>query len=170
LPEFICNTSPFQYLHQIGQLDLLHALTKGVVVPPAVVAELDAGRSLGFDVPDLRSLRWVTLRTPASAPALPLAADLGKGESAVLALALEASDPLVILDDGLGRRAAELLRIPFTGTLGILLDAKKAGMITAITPMLNHLDSLRFRLSAATRAAVMRIAGEHGGDSFTEGV
>ncbi len=170
MPEFICNTSPFQYLHQIGHLDLLPALTRGVVVPPAVVEELDAGRALGLDLPDLRSLGWVTLRTPASSPALPLAADLGKGESAVLALALESNDPLVILDDGLGRRVAELLRIPLTGTLGILLDAKEARMIAALNPMLDQLDSLRFRLSAATRAAVLRLAGEHGEESITEGL
>jgi len=163
LPECICNTSPFQYLHQLGRLDLLPALTNGVIVPSAVAAELDAGRVLGYDVPDLRNLGWVTLRDPQSAPALPLAADLGPGESAVLALALESTSPLVILDDALGRRAAELLGIPMTGTLGLLLDARKAGLVHAIVPLLDQLDALGFRLSAVTRSAVLKLAGEDGG-------
>jgi len=160
LAEIICNTSPFQYLHQLGRLELLPALAKAVVVPLAVRAELEAGLALGYDLPELDALEWVTLREPRSAPALPLAAGLGPGESAVLALALESRSPLVILDDALGRQAAGLLKIPFTGTIGLLLEAKKAGLIPALAPLLEQLDSLRFRLSPATRFAALRLAGE----------
>lgn len=163
MPDFICNTSPFQYLHQLGRLDLLPSLATRVTVPPAVIAEIEVGRALGYDLPDLTTFDWVSLHEPRSAPALPLAAGLGPGESAVLALALESPDPLVILDDALGRRAAELLKIPLTGTLGLLLDAKSAGLIPAISPLLDQLDSLRFRLSPATRSAVLKLAGEAGG-------
>jgi hypothetical protein len=85
---------------------------------------------------------------------------LGRGESSVLALALESPFPFVILDDGLGRRAAELLRIPMTGTLGLLLDAKKIGLIPAVMLLLDQLDRLRFRVSITTRTAVLRLAGE----------
>jgi predicted nucleic acid-binding protein len=91
---------------------------------------------------------------------LPLAADLGRGEAAVLALALESPDAVVILDDGLGRRSAELLGIRLTGTLGLLLDARKKGLIVSIAPVLDVLDQLRFRVSPATRAAVLKLAGE----------
>jgi uncharacterized protein len=160
LPEFICNTSPFQYLHQLGRLDILPALTRGVTTPRAVYDELEAGRALGHDLPDLLTLSWVTLRDPRSAPALPLAAGLGPGESSVLALALESSSPLVILDDALGRRAAHLLDIPLTGTLGILLDAKKRGLVPAVSPLLDQLTACRFRLSPETRSSVLRLAGE----------
>jgi uncharacterized protein len=67
---------------------------------------------------------------------------------------------MVIVDDGVARRAADLLNIPFTGTLGLLLDAKKRGLIPAIAPILSELDRLRFRVSVATRAAVLKLAGE----------
>jgi predicted nucleic acid-binding protein len=67
---------------------------------------------------------------------LPLAADLGRGEASVLALALESPYAVVILDDALGRRAAELLGVRMTGTLGLLLDAKKRGLIPHILPLL----------------------------------
>jgi predicted nucleic acid-binding protein len=162
LPDFICNTSPLQYLHQLGRINLLPALTGGVIVPVPVARELEAGTVIGWDVPDPRKLPWITIRQPASAAALPLAADLGRGEAGVLALALELKDPVVILDDGVGRRVAELLGVRLTGTLGLLLDAKKKGLISAVLPVLDELTHLRFRVSPATRAAVLKLAGESG--------
>lgn len=160
MPDAICNTSPLQYLHQIGQLDLLPRLAGSVVVPNAVCDELDAGLAQGIELPKVTALPWIHRRDPISAPALPLAADLGPGESAVLALALETPGSSVILDDALGRRAAELLGIPFTGTLGLLLSAKKMNLIAAVAPILDHLTELRFRLSPSTRTAVLRLADE----------
>jgi predicted nucleic acid-binding protein len=58
------------------------------------------------------------------------------------------------------RRIAEALEIRLTGTLGLLLDAKRARLIPAVTPLLDRLESLRFRLAAPTRAAVRALAGE----------
>jgi hypothetical protein len=135
-------------------------LTGQLILPAPVIAELEAGRALGCDVPVVRDLPWVITRQPVSTPALPLAADLGRGEAAVLALALESRDAVVILDDALGRRAAELLGIRLTGTLGLLLDARKRGLIQKISPVLDELDRLRFRVSPGTRAAVLKLAGE----------
>lgn len=160
MPEFICNTSPLQYLHQLGRIEILPALTGSIIVPVPVIAELEAGRGLGWDVPDVRGFPWVAIRQPVSTPALPLAADLGRGEAAVLALALESPDAIVIVDDGVGRRVAELLGLRLTGTLGLLLDARKKGLIPKISPVLDELDRLRFRVSPATRAAVLKLAGE----------
>ncbi len=51
MSRVICDTSPIQYLHQIGMLNVLHVLAGTIVVPPAVVRELDTGRNLGFDLP-----------------------------------------------------------------------------------------------------------------------
>jgi uncharacterized protein len=160
LPDVFCNTSPLQYLHQLRQLEILPALTGGITVPATVARELEAGRAVGWDVPDLSQISWINTRIPASAPVLPLAAGLGPGEAGVLALALESPGAMVIVDDGVARRAADLLNIPFTGTLGLLLDAKKRGLIPAIAPILSELDRLRFRVSVATRAAVLKLAGE----------
>ncbi len=160
MPEFICNTSPFQYLHQLGQLQILETLTGAVVAPLAVQEELDAGLAARWDVPDLRTLPWVTVREPHSTAALPLAADLGRGEASVLALALESKSPVVILDDSLARRAAACLGIQLTGTLGLLLDAKKQGLIPSMSVALDQLDSLRFRVSRTTRLALLKLAGE----------
>jgi predicted nucleic acid-binding protein len=69
LAEIISNTSPLQYLHQLGVLDLLPKLVTAVTVPPAVHDELAAGRKLGLNLPDLQSLGWITIRRPSSSAA-----------------------------------------------------------------------------------------------------
>lgn len=102
----------------------------------------------------------MTIKSPASPPTLPLASDLGPGESQALALTLEAEDSVVVLDDGLGRRVAEALGLRLTGTLGLLIDAKQAGLVPAIRPLVDELQALGFRLSSRTRTDVLRLAGE----------
>lgn len=160
MPEFICDTSPLQYLHQLGRLDLLRRLTGRLVVPSAVAAELAEGHRCGADVPDPGALSWIVTREPRGQAALPPMVDLGPGETAVLALALESDDGVAILDDGLARRHARRLNLRLTGTLGLLVDAKRAGLIEAVAPLLDDLDALRFHLDARTRQTVLRLAGE----------
>lgn len=160
MPDIICNTSPLQYLHQVGSLGLLPALVERVIVPPAVVAEIAAGRAIHVDLPDISALEWIAVRRPASTPALPLVTDLGAGESEVLALALESSDAVAILDDALARQVATTVGVRFTGTLELLLDAKRAGLIQAVAPVLDELQALRFRIAPHTRQAILKRAGE----------
>jgi hypothetical protein len=160
LPDVICNTSPLQYLYQVDLLHALQALAGQIVIPPAVAEELAAGRTAGVSLPDPTTLDWITIRRPTSAAAVPLVTDLGPGEAEVLMLALEAREAVVILDDALARRAAAMLGLRVTGTLGLLLDAKRAGLIPAITPILDQLHALHFRLASHTRSAVLALAGE----------
>ena len=75
-------------------------------------------------------------------------------------LALESLDAIVVLDDALAGQLAEALGLRLTGTLGLLLDAKRAGLVSAIAPLLDHLQALRFRVAPHTRAAVLELAGE----------
>ena len=91
---------------------------------------------------------------------VPTAANLGAGEKEALALGLEFSSVVLILDEHLARVHAAALELTFTGTLGILLRAKSERRIMRIAPVLDRLDDLRFRLSARTRAAVLMLAGE----------
>ncbi len=160
MPEVICNTSPLQYLHQIGHLDLLRRLAGNIIVPRAVVDELAVGRMAGLSLPDPSKLDWVLVRRPRGEQAVRLITDLGPGESEVLMLGLELPDTVLILDDGLARRVAESLELRFTGTLGLLLDAKRLELIPAVSPLLDQLQELRFRLAPHTRRAVLELAGE----------
>lgn len=112
MAEVICDTSPLQYLHQIEQLRILPALAGRIVVPPAVLSELAEGRAQGVDLPSLDDREWVMVRAPLSAPATPLVANLGPGETQVLMLALEMPGAMVVLDDALARRLATARPIP----------------------------------------------------------
>ena len=116
MPEIISNTSPLQYLHQLGVLDVLPKLVTTVTVPPAVQDELTAGRKLDLNLPDLNSLDWIIVRRPSSSAALPMVTDLGAGEREVLALALETPDSVCVLDDALARQIASASQLRITGT------------------------------------------------------
>ncbi len=135
MPEVFSDTSPLQYLHQLDLLHILPALAGRIAVPPSVEKELLVGRNLGINLPDLVTLEWLEIRRPTSRPALPLVNDLGPGET-------------------------ETLKISFTGTLGLLLDAKKRGLIPALRPQLDRLQALRFRLASHTWRTILQLAGE----------
>jgi hypothetical protein len=160
LPDVICNTSPIQYLYQLGQLDILPRISQPIIVPTAVVAELEMGRVQGVELPDVTTLDGFEVRSPQHPLSMALAADLGPGETEVLMLGLELDDPLLILDDGLARRIARSRGLSVRGTLGVLLDAKSGGLIEIVAPLLDQLDILGFRLAAETRRVVLRMAGE----------
>lgn len=64
MPErfIITNTSPLLYLHLVGHLALLQILYGAIVIPPAVLAELEAGARANVTVPDVPTLPWVEVR------------------------------------------------------------------------------------------------------------
>ncbi len=159
LPELICDTSPLQYLHQLRRMDFLRALAEAVIIPPSVVAELDAGRRAGIDLPELDSSFVVVHKPERTQNPFPTL-NLGDGEIGVLSLGLESRNRIVVIDDGLARRAATALDLKLTGTMGILLDAKKMGLIPTVAPELERLEQLRFRISPRTKRAVLLLAAE----------
>lgn len=75
-------------------------------------------------------------------------------------LALEMKGTIAVLDDALAREMAETLNLGLTGTLGLLIDGKKAGLLPAVCPLLDKLQSLRFRLAPWTYTAALHLAGE----------
>ncbi len=77
MPEIICNTSPMQYLHQLGHLQLLPTLAGEVIVPSAVAGELAVGRRLGLDLPEVETFDWVTIRRPAQTGSSPNGTSMG---------------------------------------------------------------------------------------------
>ncbi len=160
MAEVVCNNSPLQYRHQLGLLHILPLLAGRIVVPPAVVAETEEGQRRGVNLPHLAEHDWLKVRKPSCIDALHLVFDLGPGETQVLALALELPGAVVVSDDALARRVAESLKFPLTGTLGLLLDAERAGIITAVTPLIDHLKTLGCRLAPQTSEAVLKLAGE----------
>lgn len=77
-----------------------------------------------------------------------------------MALGLEERGHLLIIDDGLARVIARLQSLKFTGTAGILLKAKNAGLINEIKPILNKLKESRFYLKEKIVADILKLSGE----------
>jgi predicted nucleic acid-binding protein len=160
LAVLICDTSALIALHQVGLLYILPELSPTVVLPAAVAQELAAGQSQGYDVPDIAGLNWLRIRTPTTRPSLLDAKLLGVGESDVLWVALETPGGVAVLDEVPARRVAGQLGIPFTGTLGLLVDAKNLGLFPAVGPLLIELDRHDFHMSPRIRETILKAAGE----------
>lgn len=84
----------------------------------------------------------------------------GAGEREVLALAVECSDVLVLIDDGRARRVGQRLGVSMTGTVGILVRATQEGRITQLAAALDQLAELGFRLGREARSVALRYVGE----------
>lgn len=159
-PIVIVNTSPLLYLHQINHLNLLQALYKNITAPVAVQQELEIGRQQGIDVPAIDQIPWIQLRQVESISLVPAVIDLGQGETAVIALGLEIHNSLLILDDQLGRRIANLCKLKYTGTIGVLVKAKQTGLIESVGAALSQLQSKGMWLSDTVIHEARRLAGE----------
>ena len=156
----VCNTSPLLYLHQIGHLDLLRLLYERVKIPAAVHAELRDGAERGIDTPPLDQCPWIDVEPVRDTTLLPVVIDLGAGEAEAIALALSFPDSLLILDDSLGRRIARLNRLTLTGTLGVLVKAKQAGLLPAVAPVIEALQRTTMYLTRDLISNVLRESGE----------
>ncbi len=156
----ISDTSPRFCLEQLNQIELLPKLYGKVMVPTVVVAELAAGAELGERIPDLAQLTWVTIRTVNVPNSLRSIKDLGKGEMEAIALGLESTNSLLLLDDRLGRQVAAQNGLTFTGTVGVLLRAKANGLIPLLAPLLEQLKDSRFRISDQVIRDTLELAGE----------
>jgi predicted nucleic acid-binding protein len=158
--EAISNTSPLLYLHRVQALHLLPALFDAVWTASTVLRELSTGRERGHDVPDLSAHGWLRIMDPRAVPSGWLASDLGPGELAVLALAIENPDRIVLLDDALARRVAEAAGLTVWGTLRVLLEAKSRGLVDRIAPFVDHLERSGMRISSSIRQRVLALADE----------
>ena len=128
-----------------------------ILIPQAVVEELSQGRKQGVVLPDPELISWIEIHQVSTSKLIPMVPNLGLGEREVISLAIPLSDSLVILDDALARNYARQMNVTLTGTLGVLLKAKQSGYISKISPVIEQLDKLRFRLAPATRSAILKL-------------
>jgi predicted nucleic acid-binding protein len=121
---------------------------------------LQAGRSKGYDVPDPSDYAWLKIVNPKSMPSEWLALDLGAGEIAAMALALENQSHIILLDDGLARRTAQAAGLQVWGTLKVLLEAKSQGLVEKIEPFVTNLSEAGMWVSSDVRQRILALAGE----------
>jgi len=158
--EIFCDTTPLLYLHRIDRLDLLRDWFRGVVVPRAVEAELAEIRRRGKRAPDLGEFPWISVRSvdPSSCQSMP--PGLGPGECDVLTLGLMSRGSLLVMDDARAREHASSVGLQVVGTLGVLVRAKREGLVTALTPLIDRLQQEGFWLDPRTEREILALVGE----------
>ncbi len=146
----IIDTSCLIALTKINVLPLLHKLYKRVLITEEINAEF------GEPLPE-----WIEVRSVGNKKYQQLLENtLDRGEASAIALAIELDDVLLVVDDLKGRKEAERLGIKITGTLGILFRAKQNGLLTALKPVLEQLQTVGFRISAAVVEKLVQESGE----------
>lgn len=156
----VVNASPLICLSRAGLVDLLRQAAQTIVVPAAVAREILARGLRDTTAVVLANSTWLKqVEDPAIPPGI-LAWDLGDGESSVLAWAIAHPGTRAIIDDLEGRRCAESLGVPLRGTVGLVLRARRAGLIDSARDALERLRRGGMYLSDRVCADVLKEVGE----------
>lgn len=151
MPKIIVSdTSCFIILSNIGELDLLRKTFGEVLTTKEVHKEF------GEDFP-----KWVVVKSATDKYRQQiLETQIDLGEASAIALALEFPESMIILDDYKARKVAENLGLEITGTIGVIIIAKKRGYIGSIKPYLEKIRSTNFRLSEEIEKQALKEADE----------
>ena len=131
-----------------------------IIVPKAVAAEIQKRGATDPTVRALVGTPWLVVVQTPPVPALIQSWDLGPGESSVLAWAHAHPGAEAIIDDLAARRCAAALGIPVRGTLGLVLTAKRRGIIPAARPVLEKLRQSGMYLSEHILNQALALVGE----------
>ena len=158
--KVIVNATPLIILCHIDQLVLLKKLYTKIIIPQAVYQEVCAKRdSACQQIND--NLGWIQVCDISDPSERKMyQAKLHAGEVEVMILAHEMNADLLIIDDKAAKKTAKYLGFTVTGTLGVLLKAKKTGLIQEVCPLLQAIRESGFYLSRTVSNMVLLIAGE----------
>jgi len=162
--QVVSNTSPLSALSIIGRLGLLRMQFGTIWIPNAVWAELSrlehfSGKQA---LEQARAEGWIEVHETANRPMVGiLGVTLDAGESEAIAMSLEWPADLLIMDESSGRAMARNLKIRITGTLGVLLKAKRDGEIPSLKFEMDRLvQDAGFFVSDRVRNTLLAEAGE----------
>ena len=122
----ISDTSCLIALQNIGLLNILRDLYQEIIITQEVKNEF------GLKLPDW----FVVVEVKNKDKQYEIEEKLDKGEASSIALALETSNSMLIIDEIKGRKIAQSLNIQIIGTLGVLILAEKQGLITNILSLI----------------------------------
>lgn len=142
----VVNASPLITLFRNGQANLLPQLFNRVVVPEAVWKEVALDEWDDAVARELGAQSWPIREDVPLSPRVD-AWNLGAGETAVLSDALAHPSLRAVIDDADARRCATTLRIPSLGTGGVLLLAKRRGLLPSVAEGLEKLSNAGLWLS-----------------------
>ena len=150
----VADTSPLNYLIRLGRPDVLREIYGRVLVPRAVLIEMQHSEA----PPEVRA--WASA-PPSWLEAMhvqqldaSLAPELGPGEREAISLALEVRADVLLIDERVGRREAEVRHIAVAGTLAVLLQASLRGYFD-LPEALRQLRQCGFRASRPIEALML---------------
>jgi len=146
----VSDTTCFIVLTNIGELELLQSTFGEIITTKEVVQEF------GEELPN-----WVIVKSATDKYRQRiLETQVDRGEASAIALALEFPESMIILDDYRARKIAENLGLEITGTIGVIIIAKKRGIINSIKPYLEKIRATNFRLSEEIEMRALKEADE----------
>ena len=142
----VSDASPVNVLIRIGQIDVLPALFKAVVIPTAVAQELTHPATPQM-VRDwmARPPAWFSVREPSS-PVNPTMLR-HRGERDAIRLAQEIHADALLLDEEKARAEALALGVAVIGTVGVLQRAADQGLIADLKAVHDQLRQVKFHVS-----------------------
>jgi len=150
----VSDTSPLTALLSVGEEKILPGLFGGVVVPKAVRDELVRSHT---SLPDWLQVRAV--EDPVAARRLSSLVDEGEAEAIELAKELRAD--LLLIDERRGRRVAAAEGVAVIGLLGVVVLAKRRGLIASARNLAGDLrDRAGFYLSTELIDRAVASVGE----------
>ena len=157
--QIVINTGPIiSLVAALGNLTVLELLYQQVLVPWEVCQELQRGGSSGFAVAEFEQATFLKKWQKPLKISPFLSNSLDCGEAAVIQLALTESISTVCIDEAAGRRVARLHGLFLTGSIGILIRAKREGYPFAMPQAIKRMREQGIWLSER----VIRIALEQG--------
>ena len=158
--KWVVNASPLILLANVNHLAFLDTLCAEMVIPAAVACEIRAGPQKDAAQRWLEGEGQSRIRCLERIDPVIAAWDLGAGESAVLTWARQNPGYEAILDDRAARDCATTLGLPVRGTLGVVLLAKREGLIPRVQPIFQQLLGIGLRIAPDVLDMALKLAGE----------
>jgi uncharacterized protein len=157
----VSNTGPLIALAMVGHLELLPRLYGRVLVPHAVLNEATIAGAGRIGADEIAAADWLVGIHADTLPEPLLAMELGQGEAEVILMAQRLKAEWVLIDDRRARRIAEqAYGLQVKGSVGILVAAKRQGLIPTVRPILESLTTQGYYLSRRVIDRVIEEAGE----------
>jgi predicted nucleic acid-binding protein len=160
IKTIIADSSPLIVLLKSDLENILTELFDEILIPEAVWQEVLSGADDDVAKLKLPLLTWTKRISPTVTNEEIKSYNLGKGETEALSLALEIPKTGVILDDFAARKCARDLKIPFIGTGGLLISAKRKKLILSVSEALEKVQSEGLWLSESIIEMLKQKAGE----------
>lgn len=157
----VSDTGPIVALAKVDHLGLLHTLFGTVLITEQVRNELLAKQSAESKRIENALAQFVQVHLLEKIQPESVAATrhLDRGEASAIQLAYSEKLPLII-DEKLGRIAAERMSIPIVGTMGVLLQAKRKGLVSSVMPVLHEIRRKGYWLSDQMLNMAAKLADE----------